>query len=311
MTETTPEFLSDVLSGLGSNPKTLKPKYFYDQRGAELFAQICKTPEYYPTRMETGILKDNAKEISAAIGPGAGLIEYGSGTLEKVKILLDNLVSPSALIPIDISSEQLSLAAASIQSEYPDLPVFPVVADFTKEIKLPISNHLKNRRVGFFPGSTIGNFEPNKAVEFLASVYQTLGKNGSLLIGFDLKKNIETLVSAYDDAEGITAAFNKNILVRINNELQANFNIDAFNHLARYNESNGRVEMHLESLEEQTALINGKLFQFHLGETIHTENCYKFTIEEFKNLAVSSGFHPKRYWTDDQGYFSVMLLQTT
>jgi|TARA_X000000950_G_scaffold172219_1_gene209776 L-histidine N-alpha-methyltransferase len=305
------DFLNDVIEGLSQNPKTLKPKYFYDNRGAQLFTEICTTPEYYPTRTEIKILNQNAEDIASQIGDNTALIEYGSGALEKIKILLDFLNEPVGLIPVDISEDQLFESAKNLENLYPDLEILPVAADFTKPIPIPEFSHPPKRFVAFFPGSTIGNFEPDLAIQFLEGVTKTIGLDGLLLIGFDLKKDIETLLAAYDDQRGITSSFNKNLLSRINDELGGNFNLDTFEHVARYNENKGRIEMHLKSTTEQTVLINKELFEFLEGETIHTENCYKFTKESFTAMSSKAGLYPVKTWTDDQNLFAVMLLRTT
>ena len=305
------DFLNDVIEGLSQNPKTLKPKYFYDNRGAQLFTEICTTPEYYPTRTEIKILNQNAEDIASQIGDNTALIEYGSGALEKIKILLDFLNEPVGLIPVDISEDQLFESAKNLENSYPDLEILPVAADFTKPIPIPEFSHPPKRFVAFFPGSTIGNFEPDLAIQFLEGVTKTIGLDGLLLIGFDLKKDIETLLAAYDDQRGITSSFNKNLLSRINDELGGNFNLDTFEHVARYNENKGRIEMHLKSTTEQSVLINKELFEFLEGETIHTENCYKFTKESFTAMSSKAGLYPVKTWTDDQNLFAVMLLRTT
>ena len=305
------DFLNDVIEGLSQNPKTLKPKYFYDNRGAQLFTEICTTPEYYPTRTEIKILNQNAEDIASQIGDNTALIEYGSGALEKIKILLNFLNEPVGLIPVDISEDQLFASAKNLENLYPDLEILPVAADFTKPIPIPGFSHPPKKHVAFFPGSTIGNFEPDLAIQFLEGVTKTIGLDGLLLIGFDLKKDIETLLAAYDDQRGITSSFNKNLLSRINDELGGNFNLDTFEHVARYNENKGRIEMHLKSTTKQTVSINKELFEFLEGETIHTENCYKFTKESFTAMSSKAGLYPVKTWTDDQNLFAVMLLRTT
>ena len=305
------DFLNDVIEGLSQNPKTLKPKYFYDNRGAQLFTEICTTPEYYPTRTEIKILNQNAENIASQIGDNTALIEYGSGALEKIKILLNFLNEPVGLIPVDISEDQLFVSAKNLENLYPNLEILPVAADFTKPIPIPGFSQPPKKYVAFFPGSTIGNFEPDLAIQFLEGVTKTIGLDGLLLIGFDLKKDIETLLAAYDDQRGITSSFNKNLLSRINDELGGNFNLDTFEHVARYNENKGRIEMHLKSTTEQTVSINKELFEFLEGETIHTENCYKFTKESFTAMSSKAGLYPVKTWTDDQNLFAVMLLRTT
>ncbi len=301
-------FLNDVVNGLSSSKKQLSPKYFYDESGAEIFERICKTPEYYPTRTETIILKNSAAEIAQAIGPNAALIEYGSGALEKVKIILNALENPLALAPIDISEEQLDIAAKNIQNEFPYLNVLPLPGDFTKPVKLPEELFEARKQVAFFPGSTIGNFEKPDAVNFLKSVKTTIGDDGLMLIGVDLQKNRDTLLKAYNDAAGVTSEFNKNILTRINKELAGNFNLNEFEHVAKYNEEHHRVEMHLKSLADQTVYISGEVFHFALNETIHTENCYKYTQTSFSSLVNEAEFFPINTWTDPGELFSVVLL---
>ena len=301
-------FLNDVVNGLSSSKKQLSPKYFYDEAGAEIFERICTTPEYYPTRTETIILKNSAAEIAQAIGPNAALIEYGSGALEKVKIILNALENPLALAPIDISEEQLDIAAKNIQNEFPHLNVLPLPGDFTKPVKLPEELFEARKQVAFFPGSTIGNFEKPDAVNFLKSVKTTIGDDGLMLIGVDLQKKRDTLLKAYNDAAGVTSEFNKNILTRINKELAGNFNLNEFEHVAKYNEEHHRVEMHLKSLADQTVYISGEVFHFALNETIHTENCYKYTQTSFSSLVNEAEFFPINTWTDPDELFSVVLL---
>ena len=242
------------------------------------------------------------------IGPNAALIEYGSGALEKVKIILNALENPLALAPIDISEEQLDIAAKNIQKEFPNLNVLPLPGDFTKPVKLPEELFEARKQVAFFPGSTIGNFEKADAVNFLKSVKTTIGDDGLMLIGVDLQKNRETLLKAYNDAAGVTAEFNKNILTRINRELAGNFNLNEFEHVAKYNEEHHRVEMHLKSLADQTVCISGAVFHFALDETIHTENCYKYTQTSFSSLVNEAAFFPINTWTDPDELFSVVLL---
>ena len=301
-------FLDDVINGLSLTQKQLSPKYFYDEFGAEIFERICTTPEYYPTRTETMILKNNVAEIAQRIGPNAALIEYGSGALEKVKIILGALENPNALVPLDISKEQLNVAAKKIKTEFPHLNVLPLTGDFTKLVKLPKELLNAEKKVAFFPGSTIGNFEKEGAIDFLKSVRATVGENGLMLIGVDLQKDRETILKAYNDEAGVTAEFNKNILMRINRELDGNFNLNDFKHIATYNEEHHRVEMHLRSLTVQTVCISGVNFHFDLHETIHTENCYKYTHESFSRLVEAAGFLAADTWTDSEGLFTVVLL---
>ena len=304
-------FLDDVLHGLGSQPKQMPPKYFYDAIGAELFTQICELEEYYPTRTEISILQKNATDIATKLGEQAMLIEYGSGSLDKVRILLDALSDPVALCAIDISAEQLKAASKEVQNAYPELEVLAVEADFTQVVPLPSPETSPKAHVAFFPGSTIGNFAPENARDFLAGISETIGVDGLLLIGVDLKKDASRLVAAYDDAKGVTAAFNLNLLQRINFELGGIFDLTLFRHIARYSKVHGRIEMHLESCTDQTVRIGDHAFDFEAGETIHTENSYKFSSDEFQALAQSAGFDHVQSWSDPEDLFSVMLFHVS
>ncbi len=304
-------FLDDVLHGLGSQPKQMPPKYFYDAIGAELFTQICELEEYYPTRTEISILQKNATDIATKLGEQAMLIEYGSGSLDKVRILLDALSDPVALCAIDISAEQLKAASKEVQNAYPELEVLAVEADFTQVVPLPSPETSPKAHVAFFPGSTIGNFAPENARDFLAGISETIGVDGLLLIGVDLKKDASRLVAAYDDAKGVTAAFNLNLLQRINFELGGDFDLTLFRHIARYSKVNGRIEMHLESCTDQTVRIGDHAFDFEAGETIHTENSYKFSSDEFQALAQSAGFDHVQSWSDPEDLFGVMLFRVS
>ena len=302
-------FRADVVGGLSAVPKRLPPKYFYDAEGARLFTEICELDEYYPTRTETGILRDNAADIAEHLGPDVMLIEYGSGALDKVRILLDALNDPVSLCAIDISTEQLLDASNEVRAAYPDLEVLAVEADFTHAVPLPLPKRKPASKVAFFPGSTIGNFDPADAEAFLSGIRETVGDGGMLLIGVDLKKDPARLVDAYDDAKGITEAFNKNLLTRINRELGGDFNLSLFRHIARYNMLAGRVEMHLESCTDQVVHIGANVFHFAAGETIHTENSYKFAPAEFDEMAGRAGFEKVTMWTDADNLFAVMLLR--
>jgi dimethylhistidine N-methyltransferase len=304
-------FLDDVLHGLGSQPKQMPPKYFYDAIGAELFTQICELEEYYPTRTEIGILQKNATDIATKLGEQAMLIEYGSGSLDKVRILLDALSDPVALCAIDISAEQLKAASKEVQDAYPELEVLAVEADFTQVVPLPSPETSPKAHVAFFPGSTIGNFAPENARDFLAGISETIGVDSLLLIGVDLKKDASRLVAAYDDAKGVTAAFNLNLLQRINRELGGDFDLTLFRHIARYSKVHGRIEMHLESCTDQTVRIGDHAFDFEAGETIHTENSYKFSPDEFQALAQSAGFDHVQSWSDPEDLFGVMLFRVS
>lgn len=304
-------FLGDVLHGLGAQPKQMPPKYFYDTTGAELFTQICELEEYYPTRTEVGILQNNATDIAAKLGEQVMLIEYGSGSLDKVRILLDALSDPVALCAIDISAEQLKAASEEVQNAYPNLEVLAVEADFTQAVPLPSPVTPPKARVAFFPGSTIGNFAPDNARAFLSGISETIGADGLLLIGVDLKKDASRLVAAYDDAKGVTAAFNLNLLQRINRELDGDFDLSLFRHIARYSKVHSRIEMHLESCTDQTVHVGDYAFDFQAGETIHTENSYKFSSGEFQSLAQSAGFDHVQSWSDLENLFGVMLFRVS
>ena len=301
-------FMDAVLDGLSKPQKELPCKFFYDERGSQLFDQICEADEYYPTRTELAVLEEQAGEISELIGPRAALVEFGCGSLQKVRVLLSALDNPAAFVPIDISKEHLIASARDLAAEFTALRIEPVVADYTQPLILPDLG-LGAKRVGFFPGSTIGNFTRDEAVAFLKVIAGILGPGGELLIGVDLKKDEAILNAAYNDGEGITAAFNLNILHRINTELGANFDLDAFRHKAFYRADQGRIEMHIESLKDQRVRINGSTIGFNEGETIHTENSHKYGIEEFKAHAAKAGFDPVRTWTDAGNLFSVHYLR--
>lgn len=308
MSDSVDQFKEDVFRGLSASRKTLEPKYFYDDLGANLFEQICEMPEYYPTRTEKCILEENAEAIAASIGDNVAIVEYGSGALDKVRIILDRLVDPIGLIPVDISSTQLMRASKQLSDTFPEIEVLPCVGDFTQFLDLPIFSKSVKKYLVFFPGSTIGNFEPNAAADFFKTLHKTLGNGGLLLIGIDLQKDIEMMVSAYDDQNKITASFNKNILTRINREIGGNFDLTMFEHSVRYDLDLNRIEMHLRSLADQEVVIGNRQFKFTTGETIHTENSYKFLVEEFKTLAKKWNFSELQTWVDDDRYFAVMLL---
>ncbi len=302
-------FRDDVFEGLSREQKELPCKYFYDNRGSELFNTICSLDEYYPTRTETALLQAHGREMADLIGPGVCLIEFGCGSLLKTRLLLDALRSPAAFVPIDISADHLLQSAAALAADYPNLEVLPVVADFTRPVKLPDkARKASENRIGFFPGSTIGNFDHAGAADFLATVADMVGGGGALLIGVDLKKDEDILVRAYDDAQGVTAAFNRNVLERINRELGGCFDIETFRHRALYNGAEGRIEMHLVSEKDQTVTVYDRDFTFTEGETIHTEDSYKYHIEEFSNLAAGAGFRSARTWVDGDGLFSLHYL---
>jgi len=302
-------FRDDVFEGLSRKQKELPCKYFYDDRGSELFNTICGLDEYYPTRTETALLQAHGREMADLIGPGVCLIEFGCGSLLKTRLLLDALRSPAAFVPIDISADHLLQSAAGLAADYPNLEVLPVVADFTRPVKLPDkARKASENRIGFFPGSTIGNFDHAGAADFLATVADMVGGGGALLIGVDLKKDEDILVRAYDDAQGVTAAFNRNVLERINRELGGCFDIETFRHRALYNGAEGRIEMHLVSEKDQTVTVHDRDFTFTEGETIHTEDSYKYHVEEFSSFAARAGFRSARTWVDGDGLFSLHYL---
>ena len=298
-------FRDAVLAGLSRRPKELPCKFFYDEKGSALFDEICEVPEYYLTRTEIAILDEYAGDIADRIGPHARLIELGSGASRKVRILLAALESPAAYVPVDISREWLREAAAQLAAEFPKLPVIAVCADYTQPFELPPMPGPAGKRVGFFPGSTIGNFEPDAVVRFLRNCTELLGPGGEMLIGVDLKKEPEILEAAYNDRAGVNAAFNLNLLERINRELGGDFDVDRFEHLALYNEEQGRMELYVKSLADQSATIAGRRFRFAEDERIHTENSYKYAIDEFRDLAHRAGFAPVQTWTDKHDLFSV------
>ena len=304
-------FVSDVLAGLKSMPKTLPCKYFYDERGSQLFDLICELGEYYPTRTETAILCTNIDEIAHAFEPGARVVEYGSGSSKKTRILLDRLPWISGYVPVDISREHLSATAEGLRSRYPHLAISPVCADYTQMFDLPEADGEPARVVAFFPGSTIGNFHPEEAVEFLRRIARICGPGGGLLIGVDLQKDLAAVELAYNDRQGVTAAFNMNLLQRINRDAGADFALDQFLHHAFYNARLGRIEMHLLSRREQAVRVAGQRIEFGEGETILTECSYKYTLPQFAAMTKEAGFATKRVWTDPKAYFSVQYLTVT
>lgn len=301
------DFYQAVIEGFSTHPRSVPPKYFYDLEGSRLFESICEQPEYYPTRTEVALLEQYAAEIAELAGTGCYLVEPGSGSCEKVRLLLDAM-QPASYIPMDISGEHLDKAAADLAADYPWLDVHAVCADITADVSLPFIPENASA-VFFYPGSSIGNFEPDAAVEFLGHLARIAGKGGGLLIGVDLKKDAETLNAAYNDASGVTAAFNLNILRRVNHQLEGDFDIDAFDHHAFYNNVKGRIEMHLISTRKQTARIDGHTFEFNAGDTIHTESSYKYTTGEFQALAQQAGLSPCSVWTDSDSLFSLHFLR--
>ena len=303
------DLLSDVLEGLSRPQKTLPCKYFYDAVGSELFERICDLPEYYPTRTEMRILEDNIGQITVALGPGVQLLELGSGSSAKTRLLLDRLIDCVAYVPIDISRSLLLASAVELSRSYPGLEILPVCADFTAELRTPRPSVAPRRRVWFFPGSTIGNFDQNQAVGLLGSLAAASESGDQLLLGVDLRKDPDRLERAYDDASGVTAAFNKNILRRINAELGGDFDLDAFEHRARWNDAAGRVEMHLVAQRPQVVHVGKRSFDFAAGETIFTESSHKYALDEFDALEARVGFTRRQVWTDDETLFSVQLFR--
>jgi dimethylhistidine N-methyltransferase len=298
-------FCNEVLRGLRQQQKEIPSKYFYDERGSRLFDRICELEDYYPTRTETAIMREHVAEMIELLGPSCLLIEYGSGSSTKARILLDHLREPAAYVPVDISCEHLLRMAADLRQVYPGLRVLPVCADYTAHFELPDRDGAVARSAVYFPGSTVGNFHPEQARGFLRHVAEVAGPGGALLIGVDLKKDPRILETAYNDREGVTAAFNLNVLARINRELGAEFDLDAFRHHAFYNEDHGRIEMHLVSLRAQTVHVGDVAIAFREGETIFTESSYKYDRDEFARLVEHAGWSVERVWTDAHGLFSV------
>jgi dimethylhistidine N-methyltransferase len=301
-------FRDDVLNGLQQSPKRLPSKYFYDERGSQLFDDICELPEYYPTRTEMALLQTISAEVAALVGEGATVIEFGSGSSTKIRILLDALDDPSAYVPVDISREHLLVSAKDLADSYSALRVVPVCADYTQPFDVPEIAGEKVR-AGFFPGSTIGNFTRADAISFLRAAASDLGHNNGLLIGVDLRKDVARLHAAYNDAAGVTAAFNLNLLERINRELGGDFNLDAFVHDARWVPEPGRIEMHLVSEKAQDVTLAGETFHFEAGESIHTEDSHKYDVDGFKALAAEAGWDSVECWTDPDELFSIHLLR--
>jgi dimethylhistidine N-methyltransferase len=301
---------AEVIAGLASPRKTLPCKLFYDERGSQLFDEICQCPEYYPTRTELGIMRKHGHEMARVMGPQTLLVEYGSGSSLKTRVLLDHLPDAVGYVPIDISRNYLMHAARALAASYPQLPIRPVCADYTRPFWLPSFDDASPARVvAYFPGSTIGNFEPEQALAFLKSVRTTCGRGSGLLIGVDLKKDPARLHSAYNDAAGVTAAFNLNLLRRINHNTGSNFDVSGFAHYAFYNPGLSRVEMHLISRRLQRVnLGEGQNFHFEQGESIHTESCHKYTLDSFAELAASAGYRHEAVWTDSPMWFSVQYF---
>jgi dimethylhistidine N-methyltransferase len=303
------QFREDVLRGLRASQKELPCKYFYDARGSQLFDRICKLDEYYLTRTELAILRLNARALANRLGQGCLLIEFGSGSALKTRVLLDHLVEPAAYVPIDIAHTHLERSARALADRYPGLEVLPVCADFTGHFDVPRSARPSRRRVIFFPGSTIGNFGPEAASELLRRFAVLGGPEVGLLIGVDLAKDASLLEPAYNDRQGITAAFNLNLLVRINRDLGADFPLNGFHHHAFYNQALGRIEMHLVCVHALTVKIGDVAVAFEAGETIRTECSYKYSLDQFQRLAATAGLQIKDVWTDQGNRFSVQYLE--
>ena len=301
-------FADHVIAGLSDTPKWLSAKYFYDATGSELFEEITRLPEYYPTRTELSILQRCAGEMAGYVPLSAALVEFGAGSSKKARIVIDAAPQLAAYVPVDISAEFLAQEAAAVRRDVPWIAVLPVAADFTRDFDLPPQIRARPR-VGFFPGSTIGNFEPEDATEFLRQAGRVLGQGATMIVGVDLIKHTTVLNAAYNDAAGVTAEFNLNILARMNRELGGDFDLASFRHHAFYNAEQHRIEMHLESLKYQTVTVAGRTFSFAKAETIHTENSYKYTVDSFRALAHEAGWRWAATWTDERGYFSVHALR--
>lgn len=303
------EFLMDLLHGLSQPKKMLPCRWLYDERGSELFEKITDLPEYYPTRTEISIFQNSMPDMATAVGENAQVVEFGAGAGTKTRLLLDALTAPQSYVAIDISADFLRSSMAALAADYPHIDVVPIVADFMDFDALAQTHVPEGNRLAFFPGSTIGNLLDHEIIAFLTAVRTMVGDAGQFLIGFDLVKSADILVPAYDDSAGITAAFNLNLLSRATRELGANFDLNQFAHKAIWNAQEGRIEMHLESCADQTVEIGGQAFHFRKGETIHTENSRKFTVDGFKALARTAGWSLDTIWTDENDYFAVGLMR--
>ncbi|PHP20055.1 L-histidine N(alpha)-methyltransferase [Sphingobium sp. IP1] len=302
-----PAFRRDILAGLARSPKATPPIWFYDRRGSELFEDITDLPEYYPTRTETALLARHGNDFAAAIGPGRAVVEFGAGSARKTPHLL-RAIAPAAYVPIDISGDFLRTSSAELASAFPGLPVLPLVGDFTGALALPDAiDGLP--RLGFFPGSTIGNSEPDTAVDLLRAMRRLLGDEAMLLIGMDRIKDRDRLIAAYDDEAGVTAAFNRNLLVRINRELEGDLPVDAFAHRAIWNDEKARIEMHLEATEPLHFHVAGQCFHMKTGETIHTESSHKYGARDERLLLRAGGWEPTAEWMDPDGLFALVLAK--
>lgn len=298
----------EVIAGLRATPKTLPPKLFYDDVGAALFEEICRLDEYYLTRTELSILRACVSELAELAGPRCMLVEYGSGAGEKIRLLLDAMHEPAAYVPIDISGEQLTRVASELRASYPRIAVTPMCADYTRHVHLPAAPW-GMRRVAFFPGSTIGNFHPAEAAAFLSRIRRAIGPSGGLILGIDRRKDKRTLDAAYNDRRGITAEFNLNLLRRLNREVDAEFDLGAFQHRAFFNPDASRIEMHLESVRDQIVRVSEQHLWFVKGETIWTESSYKYDEDGFATLVAAAGFRLVKRWTDEREWFWIAFLE--
>ena len=302
-----PAFRHDIMDGLSRTPKATPPIWFYDRRGSELFEAITDLPEYYPTRTETALLRDHGADFAAAIGPGRAVVEFGAGSSRKTPHLL-RAIAPAAYVPIDISGDFLHASSAQLAQAFPDLPVLPVVGDFNRPLALPAAIE-GMPRLGFFPGSTIGNMEPDAAVDLLRAMRRLLGDDAQLLIGMDRIKDRDRLIAAYDDAQGVTAAFNLNLIARINRELEGDLPVEGFAHRAVWNDEKARIEMHLEARRPLHFHVAGQCFHMDAGETIHTESSHKYGARDERLLLRAGGWEPATEWMDEEGLFALVLAK--
>jgi L-histidine N-alpha-methyltransferase len=300
--------LDELIDGLRQPEKMISPKYFYDERGSQLFEEITRLPEYYPTETELAIMRDNIDEIAALVGKQASLIEYGSGSSLKTRVLLEHLDELAAYVPVDISEDHLLESALQVREEFPDIDVLPVVADFTQPFQLPSPKVMPIRNIVYFPGSTIGNFTNDAAQELLQVMHQEAGAGGALLIGVDLQKDPAIIERAYNDSAGVTAEFNRNMLRHLNREFGADFDLDAFAHSAEYNEEEGRIEIRLVSEQDQEFTLGDESFSIDRDEAILTEYSHKYTLDGFAAMAEAAGFTVEQVWMDTERLFSVQFL---
>lgn len=307
--DTTADELAELVEGLRAPQKTISPKYFYDERGSQLFDQITELPEYYLTRTELAIMNDYIDEMASLVGPAASLIEFGSGSSQKIRLLLEHLVDLAAYVPVDISRDHLVASADALAADYPDIEVLPVAADFTQPFDLPSPATMPLRNVVYFPGSTIGNFSPAAALGLLEVMHHEAGTGGGLLIGIDLRKSRDVLERAYNDASGVTSEFNLNVLHHINRAFGADFDTGAFEHVAEYNEVDGRIEMYLVSGKEQVVHIGDAQITVADGERILTEHSHKYALDDFNALAGRVGFREVRHWTDANSKFAICFYE--